>query len=95
MHQHCCVCAGNNDAIEVALIWAPPMEAAFDIRILDRPQLHESVLASEAHSREGPQTHSLHECLEVSSKLDSVRVAMLQAATSSVMFKCARYPPAV
>lgn len=49
----------------VAMIWAPSMEAAYDITILERPERHESMHAAEERQHRGPPKHTLHECIEV------------------------------
>ncbi|KAK9802690.1 hypothetical protein WJX73_007165 [Symbiochloris irregularis] len=54
----------DKEPVCVAMIWAPPMEAAYNVEVLEHPQAHDSMQAAEARRREGPPKHALHECLE-------------------------------
>ena len=70
---------GRDEPVHVAMIWAHGMEAAYDLKILERPELHESVLAADARQRQGPPTHTLLECVDVRTWLEAV-VAVVTCA---------------
>lgn len=57
--------AAKGKAEHAAVIWGRGSESAYDIGILERPELHASVLAATEQQRRGPVSHSLRECLEV------------------------------